>query len=154
MNCLKRNKKTFYYGNPFGDPIECRDEYGNLTGERIQQYGECNEIKGNISQATGVYRTEEFGGAENYDRVILIAGTDCPITETSALFLDKLPTLTVAETYQMEMRQGVYVPVAKNYYVPVPDYIVWRISKSLNYTAIAVKKVKEVGYGNNEIPYK
>lgn len=152
MNCLKRNKKSFWYCNPSGNPIECMDEYGNYTGERVQPYHAPQNCQANISQATGVYRTEEFGSVENYDRVIVIAGTDCPITEKSVLFVDKEPTKTTVSVYVPVPVSGSTVPVLRTYVVPVPDYIVWRVSVSLNYTAIAIKKATIGPYGTEE-PY-
>lgn len=154
MRCLKRNKQRFWYCNP-NDAVVCLDENGNETGERITTYDDPEEISANISPATGVYRTEEFGAVENYDKVILLEGTNWPIREDSVFFIDKEPTKTTANTYRwffvnIHVGQRLAEVIVD---IPVPDYIVWRISKSLNHTAVAVKKAKTVGYDGEEEPY-
>jgi len=148
VRCLRRNKQQLFFCNPNGLVVECCDEYGNKTGERITLYDRPEELYANISPATGVYRTEEFGNVENYDKVILIDDPKFPISEKTVFFIDKEPSQTDAETYRSTF--GRVTPVS--YPVPVPDYVVWRISTSLNHKAIAVKKFKEGAYAE-EYPY-
>ena len=98
------------------------DEYGNETGERILHYSKPICMLANISPASGITQTEQFGNLENYDKVIVTHETDCPIDENTVLFIDKEPEYSVMGT-------------------PMYDYTVRRVAKSLNHIAIAVSKV-------------
>lgn len=152
MRCLKRNKQKFWYCTPTDSQIVVRDSLGNETGQYIQIYDDPVEAMANISPATGVYQTEVFGDVENYDRVIVIEDPDFPITEDTVLFVDKTPTKTTVTTYRAQFVQAHTYWVQVTYFVPVYNYKVWRISKSLNHVAIAVKKVP-VGKLDGETPY-
>lgn len=151
MNCLKRNKRKFWYCVPTGQKVEILDENGNRTGDYITLYENPVEVMANISPATGVYRTEEFGTIDSYDKVIL-TDANCPITESCVLFVDKIPKRTRVKTYRFVVIHGVRHIEERIYLVPVYDYNVWRVSKSLNQTAVAVKKAP-VGNVDSEIGY-
>lgn len=118
MRTMEINKQTFYYCPYVGSEMQ-EDEYGNLTGENAPSYGEATPLKGNISEASGRTSTEMFGVHLEYDKVIVM--DDCPLTELDVLFVDKEPEFD-GDT-------------------PKYDYIVKLVSKSLNHTAIAIKKV-------------
>ena len=137
MKCLKRNKRPFYYCL-YKEEIELLDEYGNASGEKIVTYEDAVEMTANISQATGQSNTEQFGNLENYDKVIVTDDLDCPIDENSVLFIDKEPEWKDAE-YNEATAITVTGATVK---VPVYDYIVRRVAKSLNSISIAVSKVK------------
>lgn len=113
-----RNDIPFYYA--LYDKTETiTDEYGNETGTRVY-YQEPVLMYANISPATGVSQTEQFGNLENYDKVIVTKDMNCPIDENSVLYIDKEPEVGVTPKY---------------------DYIVRRVAKGLNAISIAVKKV-------------
>lgn len=137
MKCLHRNKRPFYYCLYKGE-IELLDEYGNLSGEKIVTYEDDVMEMANISTATGQSNTEQFGNLENYDKVIVIDDLDCPIDENSVLFIDKEPEYKDAE-YNEQTAITITGATVK---VPVYDYIVRRVAKSLNSISIAVSKVK------------
>ena len=137
MKCLHRNKRPFYYCLYKGE-IEILDEYGNLSGEKIVTYEDDVMEMANISTATGQSNTEQFGNLENYDKVIVIDDLDCPIDENSVLFIDKTPEYKDAE-YNEQTAITITGATVK---VPVYDYIVRRVAKSLNSISIAVSKVK------------
>ena len=137
MKCLHRNKRPFYYCLYKGE-IEILDEYGNLSGEKIITYEDDVMEMANISTATGQSNTEQFGNLENYDKVIVIDDLDCPIDENSVLFIDKEPEYKDAE-YNEQTAITITGATVK---VPVYDYIVRRVAKSLNSISIAVSKVK------------
>jgi hypothetical protein len=118
--------------------IELLDEYGNLSGEKIVTYEDDVMEMANISTATGQSNTEQFGNLENYDKVIVIDDLDCPIDENSVLFIDKEPEYKDAE-YNEQTAITITGATVK---VPVYDYIVRRVAKSLNSISIAVSKVK------------
>lgn len=137
MRCLKRNKRPFYYCL-YKEEIPILDEYGNLSGERIVTYDDEVLMEANISQATGQSNTEQFGNLENYDKVIVTDDMNCPIDENSVLFIDKEPEWKDAE-YNEATAITVTGATVK---VPVYDYTVRRVAKSLNAISIAVSKVK------------
>ena len=144
MKCLHRNKRPFYYCLYKGE-IEILDEYGNLSGEKIVTYEDDVMEMANISTATGQSNTEQFGNLENYDKVIVIDDLDCPIDENSVLFIDKEPEFTDAETNEVIESATLFGEdsyVSHSYKIPVYDYIVRRVAKSLNSISIAVSKVK------------
>lgn len=121
MRCLKRNQRTFYYCL-YSGTADLTDEYGNITGEQMVTYQPAVEMKANISQATGQSNIEQFGNLENYDKVIVTDDMSCPIDENTVLFIDKAPEHSAAG-------------------VPLYDYVVRRVAKSLNSVSIAVRKV-------------
>lgn len=137
MRTLKRNHRSFYYCL-YKEEIPILDEYGNETGQTIVVYEDEVELSANISQATGQSNTEQFGNLENYDKVIVTDWIDCPIDENSVLFIDKEPEWKDAE-YNKKTAITVTGETVK---VPVYDYTVRRVAKSLNSISIAVRKVK------------
>ena len=109
------------------------DEYGNETGEVTPIYGEPKLMRANISWATGRANTEQFGINLDYDRVIVTDDKSCPIDETTVLFVEKEPEFKVV-THIVDGE-----PVEIQY--PLFDYIVKRVSPSIHYISIAIKRV-------------
>lgn len=116
MNTMVRNRSPFYYALYEG-MTAIEDENGNKTGEYERSYTDPVLMKANISPATGISNTEQFGNLEKYDKVIVTAEMQCPINENSILWIDDLDT------------EHPY------------DYIVKRVAKSLNTISIAIAKV-------------
>lgn len=144
MRCLKRNERTFYYCL-YSDKIAIIDENGNETGEKIITYEDAAPMRANVSQATGQSNTEQFGNLDNYDKVIVTDWMECPIDENSVLFIDKEPEYGEAVTIDYRESDTLFgddtaTPVTVQ--VPLPDYVVLRVAKSLNVIAIAVRKVE------------
>lgn len=148
MKCLKRNKKYLYYCLLQNANAEIVDANGNRTGEKIAVYASAVTMEANVSPATGEAATEQFGDLTGYDRVIVTDWMDCPITESTVLFLDKQPA------YVSDSVKIYVAPVppsttpstrTRNYTAPLYDYVVRRVSKSLNSISIAVSKVKVDG---------
>ena len=143
MRCLKRNQQPIWYCT-FRGKSELIDENGNRSGEKVRLYNEPVKMFANVSHATGQSSAEIFGNLENYDKVIVTDDTDCPISESSVLFIDKLPKTTEVLSNQIvestallgddETETALYI-------VPEYDYIVRRVSKSINSVSIAVRKV-------------
>ena len=143
MRCLKRNERTFYYCL-YSDKIAIIDENGNETGEKIITYENAAPMRANVSQATGQSNTEQFGNLENYDKVIVTDWMECPIDENSVLFIDKEPEYGEAVTIDYQesdtvLGEDTATPVTVQ--IPLYDYTVRRVAKSLNSISIAVKKV-------------
>lgn len=123
MRLLKRNSIRIFYANYLGkSPVV--DANGYQTGEYTVNYSNPVEIKANVSSARGEVTTRQFGDNENYDRVIVMAGSDSPIDESSILWIDTLPTLEADGTTKTPH-----------------DYIVKQVAPSLNSVSIAVSKV-------------
>lgn len=144
MQALKRNKIPFYYCTFESADVEIVDENGNRTGEKIVMYNAPVQMKANISPATGVSSTEQFGNLDNYDKVIVLCG-ESPIDENSVLFIDKEPEFTSVVSYNVVESTAVLGDdeiTETAYVVPKHDYIVRRVAKSLNGISIAVSKVK------------
>lgn len=138
-----RNDRDFWYCL-YDTAIEVTDEYGNVTGEPVLTYQEATPYYGNISAASGQAQVEQFGNLDSYDRVIVTCDMDCPIDEHAVLFLDKEPEYrTVVVGHQTvidpETEQEVQEDITVS--IPVNDYIVKRVAKSLNSVSIAVRKV-------------
>lgn len=120
MKTMERNKQEFFYAL-FLRKEDVIDESGYNVGKRVV-YDTAVSMKANISPATGQTDVEQFGNLTDYDKVIVTDEMDCPIEESSVLFLDKNPEYDGAGN-------------------PLYDYTVKRVSKSLNSISIAVKKV-------------
>lgn len=117
MRCLNKNKQKMYYSLYTSKPeTAIKDTAGNETGEYADTYGTKTELYANISPAVGYVSAEQFGLYKDYSKVIVVEGTSCPITETTILWIDNLTATT-------------------------NDYVVKRVSKSLNSTSIAIDKV-------------
>lgn len=123
MKTLKRNHQTLYYSLYQGF-TEVVDSDGYYTGEKIVSYSTPVKMRANISTVKGDSTIQLFGNLEDYDRVIVTCNMDCPIDENSILWIEKTPP----------EHDGVMIP--EDY-----DYIVQRVSKSLNLISIAIGKV-------------
>jgi len=143
VRTTNRNKRLCYFCLYDGKrPL--LDENGKDTGEKILLYKPQKKLWANISPATGVSGTEQFGNLESYDKVIVTNDISCPIDENSVLFIDKAPEYTRVLTWENTesdtlLGDDTLTPVYVD--VPVPDYIVRRVAKSLNSVSIAVRKV-------------
>ena len=123
MRTLQRHLQTFYYRLYSTTTAITEDEYGNIeTGEQTIVYSDPVKMEANISPASGQSITEQFGNLDNYDKVIVTGDMSCPIREDSVLYIDKVPTEV----------GGEWSP---------HDYVVRRVAKSVNYIAIAIRKV-------------
>ena len=118
MRTQKVNRTPFYYALYLGERMET-DEDGNYTGEKSPRYSSpVLYKKANVSPATGMSNTEQFGNLENYDKVIVTGDMSFPVNENSILWIETV---------------GTRVPY---------NYIVKRVSRSKNGISIAVAKVK------------
>ena len=143
MRALKRNMRPFWYCTYKGE-AELIDENGLRTGEKVILYENPVEMKANISPATGQSSTEQFGNLENYDKVIVTCDMDCPITESTVLFVDREPEYTSVTSHDVVEAQALFGEDEindKTYTLPKHDYIVRRVAKSLNGISIAIQKV-------------
>ena len=119
---MERNKTPFYYCLYRGKESVI-DENGDETGETQVLYSDPLLLMANISPATGNTSVEQFGNSLQYDKVIVVDDVSCPIDEYTALFIDKSPAFD---------SDGV----------PLFDYIVKKVARSLNSVSIAISKVE------------
>lgn len=120
MRTLERNKQIVWYSNKSKDnPVI--DEYGNETGEYILAYSGPKSICLSVSTPTGEISTNPFGNFSDYDKVLLTDSIEMEVSESTVFWVDNLDT------------------------EKPHDYEVKKIAKSLNYLAIAVKKVSVSG---------
>ena len=122
MRCMVRNKQKFYYAS-YIESNEITDEYGNKTGEYEISYGNPIEVSGNISGAQGEIQIRQFGESESYDKVIVL-DKDTPINEYTVLWVDTFPLLNEDGTTETPY-----------------DYIVKKVSRTINSVSIAISKV-------------
>ena len=142
MRTLLRNKRKIYFCIWNGN-VPVVDENGNRTGEFVPVYRDAVALNVNVSPATGASATEQFGNLERYDKVLVTTDMNCPITESTVLFVDKDPVYTEADCYYIippsfPSDDEHVEPVS--YTVPAYDYIVVRVSKSINSISIAIRK--------------
>lgn len=119
MRTLNKNKQDFYYAL-YSSKTMATDANGLKTGEVVETYTTPAKMSANISPASGSAELEMFGMDTNYSKTIATDMMNCPITETSRLWIDVEPNLT-----------------ASNW-----NYEVVGIAKSLNSVRYAIREVK------------
>ena len=90
MRVLGRNKRLLYYALRVGE-TEDVDEYGNLTGDVIPEYGRPVKFYGNVSAAAGEDMVQAFGNFTAYTRTLCVCDTACPIDENSIIWFGADP---------------------------------------------------------------
>ncbi len=115
MRVLNRNKQEFDYRILTKDVVPVLDPDGFETGEYAPVYSDKITARASITPATGTVNERAFGENIEYDRIIC-AETDFGMDEHSQLWVDDR---TSSE----------------------PDYVVKRISRSLNHVRIAIARV-------------
>ena len=131
MRGMEQNKQSFWYAlYERSEPI--LDEYGNEIGLK-PVYGSPIKSSGNISTARGSTETGQFGAIVVYAKTINPMPVDCPIDESSVLWLDNVPVID---------EDGKTV-------TPY-DYVVTRVARSINHKAYTIKRV-EVAVGGGSV---
>ena len=119
-----RNTKPIFYAL-YSDKTPVLDDDGYETGDYTVGYDTPVLLNANVVSKHSTVAREYFGEQFEYHKVILVEA-DCPISEDTAIWIDTdnpIEDSTVKHNYQVA-----------------------GISDSLNYRAIAVKKVT-----NNEV---
>ena len=116
MRTLKRNKVKVWYRLYTGE-TEIENISGIRTGEYRKTYSAPTYVMANLAPATGEAYVEPFGVETNYSHIMVVEGTDCPITETTVLW-------TGTDT------------------APDKQYRVKRIAKSLNHIRYALEEIE------------
>jgi len=121
VRCANRNYQKVYYATYEG-VTTTTDEWGNEDGQAVS-YSEPVALNCNISAAKNAEFADIFGINIDYDRVLILPVREFPIDEHSVLWVGVDPN---TEPY---------------------NYVVRRVSSSVNNTAIAIKRV-DVQYEN------
>lgn len=150
MRALERNKSTFYYALRDRETAE-EDSFGNQSIE----YLPLVRKRAHISPASGTTAIEQFGYNIRYDKVIVTTDMDCPIDENTVLIIDSAGDLANLEdvsddTWEMYANDPLSrLELARHYreeedgsLTLLYDYVVKRVSKSLNNISYAVEKVE------------
>lgn len=122
MKLMKRNLVPVYYCL-YDHKQPQTDNDGYETGEEQVFYKPPVRLQCSVSPATGYAQVSMFGNLESYDKVLITDNMSCPIDENTVLFIDKKPEFN---------SEGV----------PLFDYRVRRVAKSLNCISYAIGKVK------------
>ena len=123
MKCLRKNMRRFWYALYIGDE-ETKDADGNYTGLYKPVYTLPRLMSANISAARGTSNEQLFGVDISYDKAIATADVNCPISETSVLWVDNAPVIKSDGSTNTPW-----------------DYTVSSVAKSINSITYAVKKV-------------
>ena len=120
---LKRNQRTFYCASFAGIsyPLDGERLYNRTP---VKTYDPPFLLEGFVSAASGRTAVEVFGENIRYDKTIIIYDPNFSVDEAAVFWLDCTPVLKEDGTTDTPY-----------------DYVVTRIARSLNLTAIAVSKV-------------
>lgn len=92
MRSVQRNKKPIWYALRLAS-TEVIDEYGNATGEFVEQYSVPMKLNINVGVPKGQINLERFGLNDDYTRVLATTDMDCPIAVDTILWVGIEPTL-------------------------------------------------------------
>lgn len=122
MKAMERNKQKFWYAlYERSEPI--LDEDGNEVGEQ-SIYGNPVKESGNISAARGSTENDLFGVNAVYTKTINPMPNNCPIDESSILWIEVEPVI------EEDGRT-----------VTAHDYVVSQVAESINHKAYAISRV-------------
>lgn len=117
MRCLEKNKQTIYYSLYSGITPNIDDD-GFRTGTYSETYSSPVSALFNVSAARGESEIEKFGSDLAYSKTMVTCDMDCPITETSHLWVDITPSNNTPF-----------------------NYVVVRVARSINSITYAIKEV-------------
>lgn len=86
MRDLRRNMQTIAY-RLFLGTAELMDEYENPNGSYKPLYSEKITMRISVSPNKGDYSVQQFGNHLDYDRTMITSNTDCPISETTRVYI-------------------------------------------------------------------
>lgn len=118
MRTLNRNSRKFFYRRVLGTVPIVNDD-GYETGEYKKKYGKLKAGRANITSTRGERYVRDFGESLEYDRRLIVRNID--LKEGDVLWVDDLNVLNPH------------------------DYIVVRVSDTLNHKMLAIRKVDVSG---------
>lgn len=132
MRQLERERRGIFFAEYLGK-TEVMDEEGRHTGEWRLSYGKPMLVVCTVSPRRGNVYSDGFGIGVDCDRTAICDRIGIGISETSIIWVDKMPMLD--EFGDLVVNEDGE-PVVPN------DYKVQMVSESYNYTAIAMKKAQ------------
>lgn len=121
MRNLERNEQDVYYRLYLGKEM-ISDASGRKTGQYLLSYDQPVKIKANVSSARGSIDIEQVGILDTYDATLLTHDLSIPFTEETIFYIDKEPPESDDNGTQH-------------------NYVVRRVSKSINAVSVFLKKV-------------
>lgn len=116
MRDLDINKSTVYYALYLG---MTEQKVGDLyTGTLVSSYAAPVAIRASVSAARGTSEIDLFGINASYTNTVIVDDIECPISETTRLWIGISPDNATPHNYE-----------------------VTAVARSLNHIAYAVKKV-------------
>lgn len=126
MWTLESNKQTIYYAQYLGSSPTV-DSNGFRTGEATKQYSDPIPLRINVSATRNTYALigdttaiEPFGISTEYTKTMVTEDVDCPVNETSILWIGVEPSETQKH-----------------------NYVVVQVAKSINSIVYAIKEVRQ-----------
>ena len=120
MRGLRRNKTTLYYALYQGKQ-KVYDHNGLFTGDYEETYSEPVKARMNVAPAQGDADWNPFGISTPYHKAVMTFDLNCPISETSKVWIDK----------------SIDEPA---------NYVVVALAKSLNVIVYALREVKATAH--------
>lgn len=131
MRCMNINQSKMYYSS-YESKNPVTDDYGNRTGEYEPVYGKPQEFYAYVSPEKGEVLARRYGETTPYDRVLVLDNQAPIINEQSRLWVDITPELDNEGNLSLDESGEVITP---------HDFIVKKVSKSLNSRLIAIRKI-------------
>ena len=130
MRTMSRNRQTFYEAELL-EAVMGQDTDGNYT-EVQNEYSIPRERVAVITPASGMSDLQLFGANENYDKVITLNKGETYLKVGSVLWIDTPIELAVGGTLAKNEDGTLKTPY---------NYVVVRVSESLNFVTVAIRKV-------------
>lgn len=147
MVSLAENRQTVWYSELIS-VVDVLDEDGYKTGEKEKTYSEPKPFLIYVSPARGDATWMPFGISHSYTNVMSTCDLDCPIEETSVLWIGIAPE----PLSNVAVNDGAALVTPKGTLIRVPDtgedakytphnYTVERKAVGLNSILYAIKRV-------------
>jgi hypothetical protein len=134
MRCLERDKQLVLIAF-FVEKAAVENAEGKLTGKHKVVRTDPIPYMLSVSASKGSAENSPFGIDLDYDRTVIIEDIDCPIDESSVLWIDNVALATNSD----EINGAFNTDLTGD---KPHDYIVKRVAKSPNCIAVAVKHVE------------
>lgn len=132
MKLMKRNTQDFYFALYRGKG-RVLDEEGKPTFELVENYSKPIKMKGCVSYRSGAtnmsmsrQQFEPFGIYADYDKILIVDNPKLPFNSDTLFWIDNIPQTDENGEYKYD-----------DY-----DYVTIGIARSLNYIAVAIKRIK------------
>jgi hypothetical protein len=120
MKLLNKNKRSFYYAT-YAGIASVKDDKGYDTGEHKVTYNKPQLLRGTFPTGSGEIASAVFGMYKDYDGVIILDSKQCPVTDTTILFINCTPQKDEQGNYLNDyvVKKVVPSPTKSNWYVAI-----------------------------------